>query len=180
LDNRDRVIITDFGIAKALSEGALTASGSVIGTPYFMSPEQGMGKPVSGASDQYSVGVMAFRMLAGHVPYDGDSAIDILHKHCMSERPRIEQSAPHLPKHVCDAIEQSLAKKAPERFPNIRAFVKALKDPSAAGTRPSARTVMIDSGELEKVNSGARARVAAKSGVADRTVVASPPAGTKR
>lgn len=121
LDSRNRVIITDFGIAKALTEGALTASGSVIGTPYFMSPEQGMGKPVTGAADQYSVAVMAFRMLAGHIPFDGDSAIDILHKHCMMEPPRLSESAPHVPKHISDAIDQALSKKADERFPNIKA-----------------------------------------------------------
>src|SRR5690606_6783979 len=125
LDNRNRVIITDFGIAKALTEGALTASGSVIGTPYFMSPEQGMGKPVSGAADQYSVAVMAFRMLAGHLPFDGDSAIDILHKHCMMDPPRLSESMPHLPEHVVNAVEKAMAKKADERFPNIRAFVSA-------------------------------------------------------
>lgn len=174
LDNRKRVIITDFGIAKALSEGALTASGSVIGTPYFMSPEQGMGKPVSGASDQYSVGVMAFRMLAGHVPYDGDSAIDILHKHCMMEIPRLDTTAPHLPRHVCAAVEKAMAKKAAERFPDIRSFVTALREPNATFARPSA-TVVMTSEELQKVNSGPQPPVAAKRGGAaaiDRTVVA--------
>jgi serine/threonine-protein kinase len=90
LDSRNRVVVTDFGIAKALTEGTLTASGSVIGTPFFMSPEQGMGKAVSGASDQYSVGVMAYRMLSGHVPFDGESAIDILHKHCMMPAPPLD------------------------------------------------------------------------------------------
>src|SRR5688572_14338465 len=100
LDNRNRVIVTDFGIAKALSEGTLTASGSVIGTPFFMSPEQGMGKPVAGASDQYSVAVMAYRMLSGHVPFDGDSAIDILHKHCMMPPPPLDVIANGLPSHV--------------------------------------------------------------------------------
>lgn len=172
LDSRNRVIITDFGIAKALSEGALTASGSVIGTPYFMSPEQGMGKPVAGAADQYSVGVMAFRMLAGHVPFDGDSAIDILHKHCMMPAPRLEETAPHIPKHVCDAVEKALSKKADDRFTNIRQFVKAMKDPSMTFTRPSARTVVIDTDELAKVNSGPLPKVKAKPGSADKTVVA--------
>ena len=62
-DDRNGVTVADFGIAKALTEATLTASGSVIGTPYYMSPEQGMGKPVSGASDQYSVAVMAYRGL---------------------------------------------------------------------------------------------------------------------
>ncbi len=172
LDSRNRVIITDFGIAKALSEGALTASGSVIGTPYFMSPEQGMGKPVAGAADQYSVAVMAFRMLAGHVPFDGDSAIDILHKHCMMPAPRLEESAPHLPKHVCDAVEKALSKKADDRFPNIRSFVKAMKDPSVTFSRPSARTVVIDTEELAKANSGPLPKVKGKPGSADKTVVA--------
>jgi serine/threonine protein kinase len=176
LDSRNRVIITDFGIAKALSEGALTASGSVIGTPYFMSPEQGMGKPVAGAADQYSVAVMAFRMLAGHIPFDGDSAIDILHKHCMMDAPRLEDSAPHIPKHVCDAIDKALAKKADDRFPNIRSFVKAMKDPSVKFARNSARTEVIDTNELEKKNSGplpkVKPRAGAAANAADKTVVA--------
>lgn len=70
---------------------------------------------------------MAFRMLAGHIPFDGDSAIDILHKHCMMEPPRLSESAPHVPKHISDAIDQALSKKADERFPNIKALVNAMK-----------------------------------------------------
>ena len=198
LDSRDRVVITDFGIAKALSEGALTASGSVIGTPYFMSPEQGMGKPVAGAADQYSVAVMAFRMLAGHIPFDGDSAIDILHQHCMMEPPRLEDTNPDLPPHVCDAVDKALSKKAPDRFPNIRMFVKALKDPHFKAPRQSASTVVLTADEIAKANSGpvqkysgksAAASAAARSAVArsaaataaDKTVLASPgvsPAGS--
>jgi serine/threonine-protein kinase len=183
LDQRDRVIITDFGIAKALTEGALTASGSVIGTPYFMSPEQGMGKPVAGAADQYSVAVMAFRMLAGHLPFDGDSAIDILHKHCMMEPPRLDESMPHLPEHVVAAVEKGMAKKADERFPNIKSLVAAMKDPSVKFSRPSAKTVLIDSGEVEKANAaGLKKREAAKKSAAAsaaRTVVAQPAKGAR-
>ncbi len=176
LDNRDRVVITDFGIAKALTEGALTASGSVIGTPYFMSPEQGMGKPVSGAADQYSVAVMAFRMLAGHVPFDGDSAIDILHKHCMSDPPRLEESMPHLPTHVCDAVDKALSKKADDRFPTVSDFVAAMKDPDYQYARPSVQTVMLSSDEIAKsASSSAKRKMAtktAKGGVAARTQLA--------
>jgi serine/threonine-protein kinase len=131
LDNRRRVIVTDFGIAKALSEGTLTASGSVIGTPYFMSPEQGMGKTVTGASDQYSVGVMAYRMLAGKVPFEGDSAIDVLHKHCMVQPPPLETAAPGLPRHVYLAVHRSLDKNPERRFPTVSGFIDALRDPSA-------------------------------------------------
>jgi serine/threonine-protein kinase len=127
LDSRNRVVVTDFGIAKALTEGTLTASGSVIGTPYFMSPEQGMGKPVSGRSDQYSVGVMAYRMLSGQVPFEGDSAIDILHKHCMMQAPALEGLRPGLPKHAYRAIHKALAKDPEKRFPTVGALIESLQ-----------------------------------------------------
>jgi len=96
-----------------LAGGAtLTASGAVVGTPFFMSPEQAMGKPVSGASDQYSVAVMAYRMLSGQVPFEGDSAIDILHKHCMIAPPPLEVIQTGFPKHVYKAVHKALEKKA--------------------------------------------------------------------
>jgi serine/threonine-protein kinase len=132
LDNRQRVIVTDFGIAKALTEGTLTASGSVIGTPYFMSPEQGMGKVVTGASDQYSVGVMAYRMLAGQVPFEGSSAIDVLHKHCMVQPPPLETAAPGLPRHVYLAVHRALDKKPENRFASVGDFVASMEHEGAA------------------------------------------------
>ena len=145
LDAQNRVVVTDFGIAKALTEGTLTASGSVIGTPYYMSPEQGMGKPVTGAADQYSVAVMTYRMLAGQVPFEGDSAIDILHKHCTILPPPLDLLCPGLPDYVYKAIEKGLAKKPAQRFSNVKAFVKALKESSPEITLSDAATVAVDS-----------------------------------
>ena len=130
LDSHNRVIVTDFGIAKALTEQTLTASGSVVGTPYYMSPEQGMGKPVTGAADQYSVAVMAYRMLSGQVPFEGDSAIDILHKHCMIAPPPLEVIQSGLPKHVYKAVHKALEKKAENRFDSVHSFVQSLKAPT--------------------------------------------------
>ncbi len=127
LDSRNRVIVTDFGIAKALTEQTLTASGSVVGTPYYMSPEQGVGKGVSGRSDQYSVAVMAFRMLSGQVPFEGDSAIDILHKHVMEPPPSLQGVAPGMPPNVYLAIHRALEKKQDARFPSVTALVEALR-----------------------------------------------------
>ena len=185
LDNRNRVIVTDFGIAKALTEGKLTATDSVIGTPYFMSPEQGMGKPVTGASDQYSVAVMAYRMLAGHVPFDGDSAIDILHKHCMFEAPNLHEDVAEIPEHVAAAVARALSKKGEERFATVHDFVQSMKDPNYKPkliARPSVVTVMMDPADAAKVRSGpvsqpvtGRAKSAApatKPVAAEKTVVA--------
>lgn len=191
LDNRNRVIVTDFGIAKALSEGKLTATDSVIGTPYFMSPEQGMGKTVSGASDQYSVAVMAYRMLAGHVPFDGESAIDILHKHCMFPAPLLADDMPDLPPHVSRAVARALSKGGEDRFQSVHDFVQAIKDPDFVPkepARPSGVTVVMSADDAKKLrsgtsgagaNSGKNRSAAAKPGAkaaasaADKTVVAS-------
>ena len=143
LDSRNRVIVTDFGIAKALTEQTLTASGSVVGTPYYMSPEQGVGKGVSGRSDQYSVAVMAYRMLAGQVPFEGDSAIDILHKHVMEPPPPLQNAVPGLPPHVYQAIHRALEKKQDARFPSVTQLVEALRGalPAHAAAGGEAATV---------------------------------------
>ena len=137
LDAERRVVVTDFGIAKALTAVGLTASGSVVGTPYYMSPEQGMGGQLSGASDQYSVGVMAYRMLSGRVLFDGDSPIEILHKHCMEPPPSLETVGVALPPHVYQAVHRVLAKKPEQRFSSVGAFVEALRHPAPDATLPS-------------------------------------------
>jgi serine/threonine protein kinase len=143
LDSRGRVTVTDFGIAKAFSEGTLTASGSVVGTPYYMSPEQGMGRPVSGASDQYSVGVMAYRMLSGQVPFEGDSSIEILHKHCMVAPPPLDSVMPGLPRHVYWAVHRALEKKPEQRLESVRAFVEALRKPTPESEISEVATVVV-------------------------------------
>ena len=145
LDAQNRVTVTDFGIAKALTEGTLTASGSVIGTPFFMSPEQGMGKPVTGAADQYSCAVMTYRMLSGQVPFEGDSAIDILHKHCTILPPPLDQLCPGLPDYVYKAVEKGLSKKPAQRFSTVKAFVKGLKEKSPEISLSDAETIAADS-----------------------------------
>jgi serine/threonine-protein kinase len=139
LDAQNRVIVTDFGIAKQLAAGAFTASGSVIGTPYYMSPEQCQGsKTITGAADQYSVGVMTYQMLSGQVPFEGDSAVDILTKHMLQPPPPLDIIRPGLPKHVYAAIERALAKKPEQRFPSVGAFVRALKESGEPITTPVA------------------------------------------
>lgn len=152
-DSRNRVVVTDFGIAKALNEGKLTATDSIIGTPYYMSPEQGMGKPVTGASDQYSVAVMAYRMLAGHMPFDGESSIDILHQHCMFPPPLLSDTMEELPTHVSAAIDRGLAKVGDDRFASVHDLVQAIKDPRfrpAIAVRPSSATVKVNTPDAWK------------------------------
>ena len=174
LDSRNRVIVTDFGIAKALTEQTLTASGSVVGTPYYMSPEQGVGKGVSGRSDQYSVAVMAFRMLSGKVPFEGDSAIDILHKHVMEPPPLLQGVAPGFPPQVYQAIHRALEKKQDVRFPSVTALVDALRGaaPADAGASIEAATVAMPASQASMA-----ARSAAQLATTKRPV--QPPAAPR-
>jgi len=127
VDKNGRCTVTDFGIAKALDADTLTASGSIIGTPYYMSPEQCKGKKVGPAADQYSLAVMTYQMLGGHVPFTGDSAVEIVHKHVADPVPPLGILRPELPETVVAVVEKALAKDAEGRFPTVADFAKALK-----------------------------------------------------
>jgi serine/threonine protein kinase len=127
VDKRGWCTVTDFGIAKALDANTLTASGSIIGTPYYMSPEQCKGKKVGAAADQYSLAVMTYQMLGGHVPFTGDSAVEIVHKHVADPVPPLGVLRPNLSAKVIAVVERGLAKTAEERFATVAEFAKALK-----------------------------------------------------
>jgi serine/threonine protein kinase len=135
LDVNGRVTVTDFGIAKELTAGALTGSGAILGTPYYMSPEQCRGgSSITGAADQYSLGVMAYQMVCGQLPFEADSAIDVIHKHVAEAPPPLDQVLPGLPKHVINAIMRAMSKKATDRFPTVQALVNAMKNVPADAT----------------------------------------------
>ncbi len=87
VDKDGRVMVSDFGIARALEEVSMTASGMMIGTPYYMSPEQCGGQKVSPQSDQYSLGIMGFQMLTGEVPFLADSMVGARRRPC-AQQPR--------------------------------------------------------------------------------------------
>lgn len=125
-----RTMVTDFGIARAVSEGAeakLTATGIAIGTPAFMSPEQSAGdRDIDGRTDLYSLGVVAYQMLCGDLPFNATSTPALLVKH-LSERPvPIEQRA-NVPADLARAVMLCLEKNPDDRFPDARAFVRALE-----------------------------------------------------
>jgi len=134
LDASGRIIVTDFGIAKELSGSGLTGSGAIIGTPYYMSPEQCRGGQLTGAADQYSLGVMTYQMVSGHLPFDAESAIDVIHKHVHEPAPPLEALVPGLPLNVVNAINRAMSKKPADRFPSVTAFVSALRNAPSDAT----------------------------------------------
>ncbi len=124
-----RPMVTDFGIARAVSEGEtrLTATGIAIGTPTYMSPEQAAGeRTIDGRSDLYSLGILGYQMLSGEPPFVANSTPAILVKH-VSERPvPIEQRRSDVPPDLARVIMQLLEKDPANRFPSAGSVVVAL------------------------------------------------------
>jgi serine/threonine-protein kinase len=124
-----RPMVTDFGIARAVSEGdsRLTATGIAIGTPTYMSPEQAAGeRSIDGRSDLYSLGILGYQMLTGEPPFIANSTPAILVKH-ISERPTpVEQRRADVPPDLGAVIMRLLEKDPANRLPNASAVVNAL------------------------------------------------------
>jgi serine/threonine protein kinase len=131
-----RALVTDFGIARAVTangDSRLTATGVAIGTPAYMSPEQCSGdKEVDGRSDLYSLGVVAYQMLCGSLPFSGGNTATLLVKQ-LSETPvPLRQRCPSVPEGVAAAVMRLLAKDPAGRFPDANAFLAALDSGAAA------------------------------------------------
>ena len=126
-----RAMVTDFGIARAVTHGSdsrLTATGTAIGTPAFMSPEQCAGdREIDGRSDLYSLGIVGYQMLSGELPFTAPNTPMMLVKH-ISERPLpIEQKRADVPPDLARAIMMLLEKEPADRFPSASALAAALE-----------------------------------------------------
>ncbi|HEX8718193.1 MAG TPA: serine/threonine-protein kinase [Gemmatimonadaceae bacterium] len=138
-----RAMVTDFGIARAMQEGAdsrLTATGMAIGTPAFMSPEQAAGEhEIDGRSDLYSLGVVGYQMLTGQLPFRAGSTASMLMKQ-ITERPApVQQLRPDVPPDLAAIVMTLLEKEPANRFPSASALSAALSgDASAMPATPSA------------------------------------------
>ena len=134
-----RVLVTDFGIARAAEGDArLTLTGVAVGTPTYMSPEQAIGEgEIDGRSDLYSLGIVGYQMLAGAPPFTANSTPALLLKHVSDVLPSLRVKAPSAPVPLVTAIERALAKKPADRWPTVSAFASALRgDPTVVATEP--------------------------------------------
>lgn len=112
----NRVVLTDFGIAKLVTTKTITASGGMIGTPAYMSPEQGLGEAGDERSDLYSLGVILFQMLTGQLPYDADTPLAVVLKHLNDPVPPLRAINPSIPESVEAIVLRLMAKDPAERY----------------------------------------------------------------
>ena len=138
---RGRVMVTDFGIAKALSNissATLTGVGVAIGTPQYMSPEQAAGeKEIDGRSDLYSLGIVSYQMLTGELPFTAPTVAGVLMKQITEAPPDILLKRPDCPPDVAEAVMKCLEKDPDARWTSAEALRRALESRTATGFRSS-------------------------------------------
>jgi serine/threonine-protein kinase len=135
------VKVADFGLARIASENLeLTQTGMTLGTPLYMSPEQGEGQAVDIRSDLYSLGATAYHLLAGRPPYSGPTAMSVVLAHIRAPLPPLEPLRPDVPAAVRAIVERLLAKTPEERFAtpaDLLRAVEAAESAVAAAAAPS-------------------------------------------
>ena len=136
-----RAVLMDFGIVKLLDQtSAMTATGSLLGTPAYMSPEQALGEPGDTRGDIYSLGVMLFQMVTGELPFDAETPMGIIMKHVSEPPPLPGLLNPATPLSLHDVLWKALEKDPNQRFQTAVSFVNALKAVNLSDDAPKAPT----------------------------------------
>jgi tRNA A-37 threonylcarbamoyl transferase component Bud32 len=128
-----RVKIADFGVARAYNAAAtravVTATGTTIGTPAYMAPEQALGEKLTAATDLYSLGIVAWELLIGAVPFEStDTPVAVLYRHVHEAVPPVTEIDPEIDERMADWLDRMLAKRPAERFQNAEPAWEELED----------------------------------------------------
>jgi tRNA A-37 threonylcarbamoyl transferase component Bud32 len=161
LDDDSWAFVCDFGVAKR-RDTKLTQTGGTLGTPAYMSPEQLYGRPLDGRSDQYSLAVMLFELLAGRHPFPSESVAELVQMHCTAPPPPLSELRPDVPQRLVLGIQRAMSKEPEERFDSVITFLTAI-----GGRRPPRAPQP-------------RVSVQVTEAVTQRLPVTPPPAGWRR
>jgi eukaryotic-like serine/threonine-protein kinase len=150
IDAEGRAKITDFGIALSLESHGLTATGRVLGTTDYVSPEQAMGRDIDARTDVYSLGILLYEMLTGEVPFKAETQVGVAMKHVNETVPSVQRRRPDASAALAAAIEKATAKEPKDRYPDMNAFLRDLEgalevEVARAGGATGEATSVLDS-----------------------------------
>ncbi|MBC8172004.1 MAG: protein kinase, partial [Anaerolineae bacterium] len=149
-DAQGSAYLVDFGIARLTNVDTLTETGTAIGTPGFMAPEQWRGETVTPAADQYALGVLVYRMLTGNMPFSGESPYTLMYQH-LNEQPTPPQGfRADISAAVARVLQRVLAKQPEERYPTISEFAKAFR--AAMEAQDDLKTVPITVKPVQRID----------------------------
>ena len=144
VDGKGVARLMDFGVAKRLGEGTVTATGNIVGTPEYMSPEQAQGRRADFRSDIYALGIVVYEMFTGRVPFRGETPISTILKHINDPPPLDGPPAVGIPADLKPVLRRCLAKDASERYASARETGEAFRDARS----PSRRQLPVDTDAL--------------------------------
>src|SRR6187397_2531932 len=128
IDEEGTAKVTDFGIARSLTEEGLTADGRVLGTTDYVSPEQALGQAVGPQSDLYSLGIVLFEMLTGEVPFKGENQIAVAMKHVREQLPDVQIRRPEVSSSLAAVIDRATDKELDQRYSDDSELIADLED----------------------------------------------------
>src|SRR3954464_6879612 len=128
IDADGRAKVTDFGIARSLEAQGLTATGRVLGTTDYVSPEQALGREVTAQSDIYSLGIVLYEMLTGEAPFKGDTQVAVAMKHVREPLPDVQRRRPEISASLARVVERATAKETQNRYQDVSEMVHDLEE----------------------------------------------------
>ena len=159
IDEEGAARVTDFGIARTLTEEGLTADGRVLGTTDYVSPEQALGQLVGPPSDLYSLGVVLFEMLTGDVPFHGENPVAVAMKHVRDELPDVQLRRPEVSSALAAVVDRATTKDVERRYADSRELIDDLEDVLAIETARSGQATGEATAVIRTLPSSARRRL---------------------
>jgi eukaryotic-like serine/threonine-protein kinase len=151
--------ITDFGIARTLTEHGLTLDGRVLGTTDYVSPEQALGQDVTGQSDIYSLGIVLYELLTGSVPFTGDTPVAVAMRHVREDVPDVQLRRPDVSAATAAVVDRATAHDLARRYPDVPSLLAELEEALAIEAARSGQATGEVTSVLRSLPSSARRRL---------------------
>jgi serine/threonine-protein kinase len=174
IDPEGSAKVTDFGIARSMTDEGLTADGRVLGTTDYVSPEQALGRDVNGQSDIYSLGIVLYEMLTGDVPFHGENQVSVAMKHVREELPDVQRERRQVSATLAAVLDRMTDKDLERRYQDIPSLIADLEDALAIEAARSGTSTGEATAVLRTLPPRARRRLPLKMRFAVPVLVAIP------